>query len=207
VAGDEPLARLADRLPGLKPLRRPDLWSALLEALIDQQISTAAGRAIRRRVAERFGPTLEVAGEAVAVLPAPGTVLEVSPEELRAAGLSGRKVEYARGLAEAVISGTLDLERVQALPPEEAIKTLVALRGVGVWTAEIAAIFALGARDAFPADDLGVRRSIGHLYGFPALPSAAEVRSIGERWAGWRSYAAYYLWYSWPHLIVGDKAL
>jgi DNA-3-methyladenine glycosylase II len=206
VAGDEALARLAEQLQGLKPLRRPDLWSALLEALIDQQISTAAGRAIRRRVAERFGPTLDVAGERMAVLPAARTLLEVPPEELRAAGLSGRKVEYARGLAEAVLGGTLDLERVQALPPEDAIKALVALRGVGVWTAEIAAIFALGARDAFPADDLGVRRSIGHLYHFPALPTSAEVRRVGERWAGWRSYAALYLWYAWPRLIVGEGA-
>jgi DNA-3-methyladenine glycosylase II len=196
VAGDPPMAALADRFPGLKPLRILDLWTALLRALVSQQISGAAARAIERRLAERFGARVELGDTVVPVVPDAETVLRLPVHQLAEAGLSGRKAEYAREIAEAVVSGAVSRERLLRMTPEEAMTALVDLRGVGRWTAECAAIFGLGERDVLPADDLGVRKAVAHLYHLPAVPAAAEVRRIGERWTGWRSYAAVYLWHS-----------
>lgn len=206
VAGDPALLEIVDSMPGLKPLRIPDLWTTLIWGLIDQQLSNAAGRAIRRRFAERFGPKIEVEGEWVSVVPDPEMVARVNYLELTEAGLSRRKAMYAQEIAEAVLAGQTDLDRVAALPAEEALQHLVDLRGVGMWTAEIAAIFGLGERDILPADDLGIRKAIGHIYHLPTLPTSAEVRRIGERWAGWRSYVAVYLWFAYPQLQVAAGA-
>jgi len=206
VAGDRALLEIVDSMPGLKPLRIPDLWTALIWALIDQQLSNAAGRAIRRRFAERFGPKIDVDGELVPVVPDPAMVARVNYLELTEAGLSKRKAMYAQEIAEAVLAGQTDLDRIAGLPTEEALQHLVDLRGVGMWTAEIAAIFGLGERDILPADDLGIRKAVGHIYHLPALPTAAEVRRIGERWAGWRSYVAVYLWFAFPQLLVAAGA-
>jgi DNA-3-methyladenine glycosylase II len=206
IRRDPAMAELAASMPGLKPLRTPDLWTTLIWALIDQQLSNAAGRAIRRRFAERFGVMIDVEGEPVAVIPDPRTVMKHMPLEFREAGLSQRKSLYAREIAQAVLAGEVDLERIAALPTEQALQHLVDLRGVGMWTASIAAIFGLGERDILPADDLGVRKSIGQIYHLAAMPAAAEVRRIGERWAGWRSYAAVYLWYAYPRMQVAAGA-
>ena len=135
IRRDPAMAELAASMPGLKPLRTPDLWTTLIWALIDQQLSNAAGRAIRRRFAERFGVMIDVEGEPVAVIPDPRTVMKHMPLEFREAGLSQRKSLYAREIAQAVLAGEVDLERIAALPTEQALQHLVDLRGVGMWTA------------------------------------------------------------------------
>jgi DNA-3-methyladenine glycosylase II len=206
VSGDAAMAELVVSMPGLKPLRTPDLWTTLIWALIDQQLSNAAGRAIRRRFAERFGPAIEVEGALVHAVPDPETVRKANYLEIAEAGLSKRKAQYAQEIAAAVLAGDTDLEKIAALPAEQALQHLVDLRGVGMWTAEIAAIFGLGERDILPADDLGVRKAVGQIYHLPAMPEAAEVRRIGEQWAGWRSYAAVYLWYAYPRLQIAAGA-
>jgi DNA-3-methyladenine glycosylase II len=206
VRGDAAMSELVASMPGLKPLRTPDLWTTLIWALIDQQLSNAAGRAIRGRFAERFGPAVDVEGERVYLVPDPETVRKANHLEFTEAGLSKRKALYAQEIAEAVLAGETDLERIAAMPAEQALQHLVDLRGVGMWTAEIAAIFGLGERDILPADDLGVRKAVGQIYHLAALPAAAEVRRIGEQWAGWRSYAAVYLWYAYPRLRVAAGA-
>jgi 3-methyladenine DNA glycosylase/8-oxoguanine DNA glycosylase len=94
VQGDPAMAELAASMPGLKPLRTPDLWTTLIWALIDQQLSNAAGRAIRRRFAERFGVMIDVEGEPVAVVPDPQTVLKHMPLELREGGRAARDRGY-----------------------------------------------------------------------------------------------------------------
>ena len=202
IAGDREMAALVAGLPGLKPLRVPDLWTALIWGLIDQQLSNVSGREIRQRLAERFGPSVDVDGERVAILPDARTILDVTHQELCEAGLSERKAEYAKEIAEEVMAGEVDLERIAAMPLKDALQHIVDLRGVGMWTAEVAAIFGLGVRDVLPADDLGIRKAIGQLYHLPQLPERAEVERIGERWAGWRSYAAVYLWYAYPRSAV-----
>ncbi len=202
VMGDAAMARLAALLPGLKPLRVPDLWTTLLRSLVAQQISTAAARTIRERFARALGHVVPVDGLPVAVLPSPEAVVAASPEVLAAVGLSGRKREYVRGMAEAFLAGDVVPDRLAKLPPDEAIRELARLRGVGVWTAECTLLFGAGERDLLPADDLGIQHAVRTLYGLDRVPSAGEVRTLGERWAGWRSYAAVYLWNGRRHGVL-----
>jgi DNA-3-methyladenine glycosylase II len=196
IARDKAMAGVAARLPGLKPLRSPDLWTTLLRSLTSQQISIAAARSIENKLATRFGHMISIGEERVPVLPDPATLLSLKDEDIRGAGYSGRKVEYARSLAEHVLDGTLEFERLRASSLDEVIETMTRIRGVGRWTAECTALFALGHRDVLPADDLGIRKGMALMQRRKLLPSPKDVKKRGERWAGWRSFAAIYLWRS-----------
>jgi DNA-3-methyladenine glycosylase II len=195
MASDRPMGALARRLAGLKPLLIPDVWTTLVRAITAQQISSAAAKAVRRKLAERCGTMLPVDGVDVAVPPAPAAVVDLGMEALAAAGLSRRKAEYVHDIGREIVEGRLDTGGLDGQPIEVVIERLAALRGIGVWTAECTAIFALGMRDVLPADDLGIQKSITELYDLRADPKPRDVRIMGERWAGWRSYASVYLWY------------
>jgi DNA-3-methyladenine glycosylase II len=124
-------------------------------------------------------------------------VLAQDPEELRmAAGLSRAKVGFLRSLAEHVLSGELELERLNELSDEDAIEELVAVKGLGVWTAHMFLMFHLERPDVLAMGDLGIRRAIERAYGLGGLPDAAEIERIGEPWRPHRTLACRYLWRS-----------
>jgi DNA-3-methyladenine glycosylase II len=190
-AADETLARVIDERGPLdlesRVRGRPsDAYGALLRAIVGQQLSVKAARSIYERFTGLFG------GET----PTPEQLLETDTDALRAVGLSGAKAKYGRSLAEHVISGELELDRLEDLSDERVTAELVAVKGLGQWTADMFLIFHLGRPDVLPVGDLGVRRAIERLYGLEALPSAAEVEALGERWRPWRSLASLYLWES-----------
>jgi DNA-3-methyladenine glycosylase II len=128
--------------------------------------------------------------------PSPHELLEIETEALRAAGLSGRKVEYLRDLARHVIDGELELDRLEELTDEEVIEEIVAVRGLGRWSAEMFLIFHLGRPDVFSGGDLGLRRAIQFAYGMEAPPKPEESIVLAERWRPNRSLASIYLWES-----------
>src|SRR5688500_18461718 len=136
IAKDKRLAKLVDALPGYKHMRGPDLWTMMLSSLVAQQISGAAARSIRDKLARTYGHVVRTPTEDVAVVPSAERLFELSETELRGVGLSQKKAEYARGMAEALLNGTIVPERLREMSPDEMIRTLSALRGVGVWTAE-----------------------------------------------------------------------
>ena len=164
----------------------PDAYGALLRAIVGQQLSTKAARTIYGRVLDIFdGRT-----------PSPEDLLGASEEDLRAAGLSGRKVEYIRDLAAHVISGELELDRLDDLGDEEVIAEIVAVRGLGQWTAEMFLMFHLERPDVLSGGDLGIRKAIQNEYGLEEMPTPTEVIEIGESWRPHRSLASLYLWES-----------
>ncbi|HEX5713460.1 MAG TPA: DNA-3-methyladenine glycosylase [Solirubrobacterales bacterium] len=177
---------LATRLRRRKEERPGDAYGALLRAIVGQQLSTKAARTIYLRVLEIFG------GET----PTPEQLLEASEADLRGAGLSGRKVEYVRDLATHVLSGELELDRLGELGDEEAIEEIVAVRGLGRWTAEMFLIFHLERPDVLSGGDLGIRKAIQIEYALEEMPTPQEVVEIGERWSPHRSLASLYLWES-----------
>jgi DNA-3-methyladenine glycosylase II len=128
--------------------------------------------------------------------PSPEQLLEASTEDLRGAGLSGRKVEYVRDLASHVLSGELELDRLDDLEDEEAIEELVAVRGLGRWTAEMFLIFHLERPDVLSGGDLGIRKAVQIEYGLEEMPKPERVLEIGEPWRPQRSLASLYLWES-----------
>jgi DNA-3-methyladenine glycosylase II len=166
--------------------RPDDAYGALLRAVVGQQLSTKAARTIYGRVIALFD------GED----PSPERLLEAEETALRGAGLSGRKVEYLRDLAAHVISGELELDRLDALGDEEVIAEIVAVRGLGQWTAEMFLMFHLGRPDVVSGGDLGIRRAIQIEYGMDEMPTPDEVVERAEPWRPHRTLACVYLWES-----------
>ncbi len=173
-------ARLAHALAltGTPPLRRrPDGFAHLLAAIVSQQVSTHAARAIWGR--------MEAAG-----LTTPEAVLAADDEGLRAPGLSMQKMRYARALA----ASGIDFEALRDLPDEEVVRILVEVPGIGRWTAEIYAMFSLGRADVFAPADLALQESVKRLYALPERPREAALRRRALDWSPWRSVAAGLLW-------------
>jgi DNA-3-methyladenine glycosylase II len=195
-AADPVLARLIDAVgplgnsregQGRAGIESNDHYGALVRSIASQQLSVLAARAIYGRLTERFG------GRA----PTPQEILDDDPEELRAAaGFSRAKVGYLRSLAEHVLSGELELDRLDELSDEDVTAELVAVKGVGVWTAHMFLMFQLERPDVLPVGDLGIRRAIERGYGLDDLPDAATIEGIAEPWRPQRTLACRYLWRS-----------
>jgi DNA-3-methyladenine glycosylase II len=190
---DPVLAALIDRVGPLPAERRPDRpargehYAALVRTIVGQQLSTRAARAIWLRVVGHFD------GHA----PTPEQVLEADEEELRAAGgLSRAKVGYLRSLATHVLDGSLELDRLDDLDDETVTAELVAVKGLGEWSAHMFLMFQLERPDVIAPGDLGIRKAIQLAYGMEELPTPAEVIARGELWRPHRTTACLYLWRS-----------
>jgi DNA-3-methyladenine glycosylase II len=191
-AGDPVLARLivaTGPLPDPRDGRpaRDDHYGALVRAIVGQQLSVHAARAIYGRLTERFSGRP----------PTPAEILAEDPEALRAAaGLSRAKVGFLRSLAEHVVSGELELERLEEMDDEEVMAELVAVKGLGTWSAHMFLMFQLERPDVLPVGDLGIRRAIERAYRLDTLPEAAEIERIAAPWRPYRTLACRYLWRS-----------
>ena len=174
---DPQMARAYAATGPLPLRRRPDGFAQLFSAIVSQQVSVASARAIWAR--------LEGAG-----LTTPDAVAAQTDDALRALGLSRQKAVYARALADAAI----DYDALREAPTDEVIKTLVAVKGIGVWTAEIYAMFSLGRADVFAPGDLALQEGARMLYDLPDRPREAALRQMATRWSPWRSVAARMLW-------------
>jgi DNA-3-methyladenine glycosylase II len=188
AASDPRMAALIERLgpltlAGRRGERGDDPFEALAGIIAAQQVSTAAARTIWARVCDGFGGRAPRPEEAAA-----------DERRLRAAGLSGRKASYIAGLGEAFARGELRAEALRDESDERVIEELVAIRGLGRWSAEMFLIFHLGRPDVFSGGDLGLRNGIAILEGLAAAPSPEQATAIAERWRPQRSLAAIYLW-------------
>ncbi|WP_370279730.1 DNA-3-methyladenine glycosylase [Pontibacterium sp.] len=166
-----------------EPRVRPTGFSAFLSIIIGQQVSTEAANAIRGRVEALLG---DITAE---------RVIAVEDQALREAGMSFRKIEYAKGMAEAQLAGTFDAEGLDQLTDAEVIESITALRGFGRWSAEIYMMFSLGRQDVFPADDLAIQVALGRLKGLEKKPTPKQARDLIEHWAPWRSVGSLFLWH------------
>ncbi|WP_415402691.1 DNA-3-methyladenine glycosylase family protein [Tateyamaria sp. SN3-11] len=173
AAKNAALARAIDIAGPLPLRRRPDGFAALFNAIIGQQVSTASASAIWAR--------LEAGG-----LTAPAPVIAAGEDGLRAAGLSRQKIAYALALAEAGI----DYDALRRAPDSEVIATLTAVKGIGVWTAEIYAMFALGRADVFAPGDLALQEAAKLIFDLPERPKERALRAMAEDWSPWRAVAA-----------------
>lgn len=192
-AADPVLARLIDVIGSEPPPPRPDRpppgehYAALVRTIAGQQLSVRAAQAIWAKLLARFDGRP----------PTPQEVLDADPEELRAAaGLSRGKVSYLRSLAEHVLTGELELERLDELSDDQVIAELTAVKGIGEWSAHMFLMFQLGRPDVLAVGDLGVRRAVQVAYGLDALPTPAELTLLAEPWRPHRTAACLLLWRS-----------
>jgi DNA-3-methyladenine glycosylase II len=178
LARAEPRFAHALTLVGPLPLRRqPDGFTALLDAIVGQQVSVASADAIWRR--------MEAAG-----LTDRATLAMASDEACRAAGLSRQKARYGRALADSAI----DFDALRGLPDAQVVEVLTDVPGIGMWTAEIYAMFALGRADVFAPGDLALQEAARVLFDLPDRPKERAMRLMAEAWSPWRSVAATLLW-------------
>ncbi|HEY7607917.1 MAG TPA: DNA-3-methyladenine glycosylase 2 family protein [Alphaproteobacteria bacterium] len=181
--GDAHVAGALERFGYPELRRRPPGFETLLRAIVFQQISIYAAGAIWKRIEAAVTPLTADAYRAV------------GDDRLRLCGLSRQKLAYARSLAELVALGEVPLEALDTMDDEEAIEQLVKIKGVGRWTAEIYLMFALGRRDMWPADDLGLIVGMQRLKGLRKRPDRKRMLTLGEAWRPRRSAAAHLLWH------------
>ena len=185
-----PRMAAAQQMTGPLPLRRrPDGFAQLLSAIVSQQVSVAAARAIWKRMQ-------------TARLTGPRKILWASDEELRAVGLSRQKIRYARALAAARI----DYRALRMAPTDEIIDILTEVPGIGIWTAEVYAMFSLGRADVFAPDDLALQEGARLLYDLDARPKPRVLREMATTWSPWRSVAARQLW-AYYHVIKSREGI
>jgi DNA-3-methyladenine glycosylase II len=173
---------------------RGDAFTTLARSIVGQQISVKAAQSVWERFA--------------ALLPAPSTklppqqVLGLQVDAMRAAGLSARKVEYLRDLAQHFANNTVHVRQWQQMDDEAIVEELVAIRGIGRWTAEMFLIFHLMRPNVLPIDDLGLIKGISVNYFSGEPVTRAEAREVGDAWAPYRSVATWYIWRSLDPLPV-----
>jgi DNA-3-methyladenine glycosylase II len=183
--GGKPLTIGPDPTSPPDPNMPTDGYASLVRGIVSQNISGYASRSIYRKLKERYG------GHP----PTPEEILADDPDEMReAAGLSRAKTASLRSLAENILSGELELERLPDLPDEEVVTKLSTVRGIGRWTAQMYLMFSLQRPDILPVGDLELRREVERLYGLPGLPTPAELEEIAEPWRPYRTLASIYLW-------------
>ncbi len=180
AAGDETLAGLVTALPGFRPPLQPDPFEALVTSITAQQVSLQSAAAIRSRFIERWG----VAYEHAHAFPTRERVAQATEDELIGVGFSTRKAEYVVGLARS----DLDLDPLAQLPDEEVTARLIAIRGLGEWTADWFLARHLARPHAWPAGDLGLRKAVAAFYG-----DVLDLRAFAERFHPFENLTAHYL--------------
>ena len=191
IAAREPrFARALEQAGYPEPRIRDRGYATLLRTIVGQQISFKAADAVWNKVALAVGD-----------IGNPEALLALSFDDLRAAGLSRQKIGYAQSLARLCVTGALDFDNLPA-DDEAAIKKLIAVKGIGRWSAEIYLLFAEGRLDIWPAGDLAVQESVGRIMGLDARPAEKAVREIAENWRPHRSAAAIFAWHHYQIPVI-----
>jgi len=172
---------------GMAERQRSDHLSALVGAIVSQQLSTKAAATI-------FGRFLSLFPEKH--IPSAQAIAAIDDATLRGVGLSGQKVGYLRDLSARIADGRLRLDELETLPDELVIERLTSVKGFGRWTAEMFLMFRLHRPDVLPVGDLGIVNAVRRLYGLRKQPDPKRLQKIGEAWRPYRSVACWYLWQS-----------
>jgi DNA-3-methyladenine glycosylase II len=180
---DPKLGALIKAQGHLDRLREGPYFSNLTRSIVSQQISVAASASILARVQDATGLD-------------PHKVIALSPEELRSFGLSRGKAGYIQDLAAHFVEDPAIYDHLDQLPDDKVISELVAVKGIGVWTAQMFLMFTLGRLDVFAPDDVGLQRAIVRLYGLPETPRKAGLEALAAVWRPYRTVACWHLWHS-----------
>ncbi len=194
VRDDLVMSVLTSALRGLKSPTTPTIFEALVDSIVEQQISLSVAHVMQRRLIMRFGDSLDIQGSRYYCYPGPDVLSDVTDEQFRECGLSLRKGEYIRDISRSLVKGDLDLDLFRSYSDTGDIVTeLSRIRGIGRWTAELTLLRGMHRLDSFPADDLGVRRLISLYYRGGNPITAIEARDIAAGWGKWKGLAAFYL--------------
>jgi DNA-3-methyladenine glycosylase II len=190
---DAILSKITKRLYGLRSPSTQFAFEALIDSIVEQQISLKVAHAFESRIIKKWGDAVNFEDEVFYVFPTPKSLAKATQKELREVGLSERKAEYVRNAASLIVNGKLNLESLKQKESNEIIEELDKIKGVGVWTAEFTLLRGMQHLDALPADDLGLRRLIAHFYCKEKEITSGQTREIAKNWGTWKGFAAYYL--------------
>jgi DNA-3-methyladenine glycosylase II len=194
AAADTALSKLVHHFRGMRIPQAPTVYETLISAILEQQVNLTFAHQVKKALVDAYGATLAFEGLSYSVFPQPAALAIATPRELRRLQVSGPKARYIIALSRAVLDGSIDLERLRHLEPFRAHERLLHEKGVGPWTAQYVGLRSLGHLDCLPAADVGLQKVIQRLYGLRKLPTPARVEAMARPWAGWRSYATFYLW-------------
>src|SRR5712691_1053238 len=181
---DPIMANAITRVGPCTLMPNPNIFESLIDAIISQQISVKAADAIMARLRATLPNRLMT----------PEALIQIDHEALRAVGLSTPKARYVRNLVEQISSGQLNMAQLSELDDETVIQQLVAVKGIGRWTAEMILIFSLARPDVLPVDDLGFVEGVREAYGLASRPTRKELLERGELWRPYRTFATWYMW-------------
>lgn len=193
---DDLLRPLANDYRGLRIVQIPELFEAMSWAIMGQQINLTFAYTLKKRFVERYGEGMAYQGEMYWQFPRPVDVVDVSVEELQELQLTRRKAEYILGVAKLLVSGELEKAQLESLSDDALRQRLLAIRGIGPWTADYVSMRCFGRPSAFPIGDAGLHQAVQKHLILDRKPTLEELETLGARWQGWQSYATYYLWRS-----------
>ncbi|GAA0363799.1 DNA-3-methyladenine glycosylase family protein [Bacillus horti] len=194
---DSILKPLSHKYYGLRIIGIPDLFEALVWAIIGQQINLTFAYTLKKRFSEQFGESQLFEGETYWLFPTPKKVASLQVDDLRELQFTTRKAEYIINMANAMANGELSKELLlQQKDYQDIHKSLMKIRGVGAWTADYAIMKCLHYTNAFPIADVGLHNALKNLLKLDRKPTIEEIEEYAIHWEGWQAYATFYLWRS-----------
>jgi DNA-3-methyladenine glycosylase II len=194
ASADPALASLVQRFNGMRVPQAPAVYETLISAILEQQVNLSFAHQLKKALIDAYGSAIEFEGRLYHTFPEPARLVLATPRDMRQLKISGPKARYILGLSRKALDGSLDLEALRAIEPAQAHERLLLEKGVGRWTAQYAGLRALGHLDCLPSGDVGLQRAVQRFYGLRKRPKPPRVEAIARAWAGWRSYATFYLW-------------
>ncbi|GGL51341.1 DNA-3-methyladenine glycosylase family protein [Sporolactobacillus putidus] len=193
---DKVLRPLIRRYCGLRVMGIPDLFEALTWAIIGQQINLTFAYTLKERLIEQFGESLTFEGDTFWLFPSYEKIASLDVEDLKKLQFSARKAEYVIGVARVMTNGELTKEALLQKDYDQIQASLMAIRGVGAWTADYVLMRCLHHSAAFPIADIGLHHALKLQLGLERKPTIEEIKDIARSWNGWQAYATFYLWRS-----------
>ncbi len=194
---DRVLKKIADKYYGLRIMCIPDLFEALVWAIIGQQINLTFAYTLKKRFVEQFGESLTYEGETFWLFPSFEKIASLEVEDLRKFQFTGRKAEYIISIAKAMKNGELTKELLlQKQDYRQVQKSLMSIRGIGAWTADYVMMKCLHYTSSLPIADVGLHNALKNILGLERKPTIEEIEQLAANWKGWQAYATFYLWRS-----------
>lgn len=197
VAQQDPvLYRLCQKYHGLRMVGMPNLFESLVWSVIGQQINLNFAYALKQRLVHTFGKSITFQGETFYALPTPEILANLQIEDFQPYQFSRSKAQYIINISKAFADGTLSQQKLSLFSYDEIKQQLIAIKGIGNWTANYSMMKSLKSYDAFPVEDVGLHNAIKTQYNLADKPSIAELYRMATKWTGWRGYATFYFWHS-----------
>ncbi len=194
---DQVLKKIALKYYGLRIMCIPDLFEALVWAIIGQQINLTFAYTLKKRLVEQFGESLTFGGDTFWLFPSFEKIASMNVEDLRKLQITVRKAEYIISIAKAMTNGELTKELLlQKQDYQQVHKSLMSIRGIGPWTADYVMMKCLHYTASFPIADVGLHHALKNLLGLERKPTIEEIEELASDWEGWQAYATFYLWRS-----------